>query len=69
MDAESGRSKYAGVGQTPLSIRIIDPSSSVLNMDVVRALRQDGIDAVDGDATRPETLEAAGVARAASLTL
>ena len=33
------------------------------------SLRQDGIDAVYGDATRPETLEAAGVARAGSLIL
>jgi CPA2 family monovalent cation:H+ antiporter-2 len=47
----------------------ITPTVIELNMDVVRALRQDGIDAVYGDATRPETLEAAGVARSGSLIL
>ena len=40
----------------------IVPTVVELNMDTVRALRQDGIDAIYGDATRPETLEAAGVA-------
>jgi CPA2 family monovalent cation:H+ antiporter-2 len=40
-----------------------------LNMDVVRALRQQGVDAIYGDATRPETLEAADVARAAIVIL
>jgi CPA2 family monovalent cation:H+ antiporter-2 len=38
-------------------------------MDAVRALRQDGIDAIYGDATRPETLEAAGIGKAGSLIL
>ena len=38
-------------------------------MDAVRALRDDGVDAIYGDATRPEILEAAGVARAGSLIL
>jgi CPA2 family monovalent cation:H+ antiporter-2 len=47
----------------------IEPTVIELNMEAVRALRQDGIDAIYGDATRPETLEAAGVARAASLIL
>jgi monovalent cation:H+ antiporter-2, CPA2 family len=47
----------------------IIPTVIELNMDAVRALRQDGIDAIYGDATRVETLEAAGVARAASLIL
>ena len=41
----------------------IAPTVIDLNMDAVRALRQDGIDAIYGDATRPETLEAAGDAR------
>jgi CPA2 family monovalent cation:H+ antiporter-2 len=40
-----------------------------LNVDAVRTLRDDGIDAVYGDATRPDTLEAAGVARAGILIL
>ena len=47
----------------------IVPTVIELNMDVVRALREDGIDAIYGDATRPETLEAAGVARAGILIL
>ena len=47
----------------------IAPTVVELNMDAVRMLRHDGIDAVYGDATRPETLEAAGVARAGSLIL
>jgi CPA2 family monovalent cation:H+ antiporter-2 len=47
----------------------IAPTVIDLNMDAVRALREDGIDAIYGDATRLETLEAAGVARAGSLIL
>jgi len=49
----------------------MESSSTVveLNMDAVRALRQDGVDAIYGDATRPETLEAAGVEKAGSLVL
>ena len=47
----------------------IAPTVIDLNMDVIRALRQDGIDAIYGDATRVETLEAAGVAKAGSLIL
>jgi len=47
----------------------IVPTVVELNMDTVRALRQDNIDAVYGDATRPDTLKAAGVATAGSLIL
>jgi CPA2 family monovalent cation:H+ antiporter-2 len=47
----------------------IQPTVIDLNMDAVRALRQDGIDAIYGEATRPETLEAAGIAKAGSLIL
>jgi CPA2 family monovalent cation:H+ antiporter-2 len=47
----------------------IAPTVIELNMDAVRALREDGVDAIYGDATRPETLEAAGVARAGSIIL
>jgi hypothetical protein len=36
-------------------------------MDAVRGLRRSGIDAIHGDATRPETLEAAGSANPGSL--
>ena len=47
----------------------IEPTVVELNMDSVRSLRERGIDAVYGDATRPETLAAAGVANAGSLIL
>ena len=47
----------------------ITPTVIELSMDAIRALRQEGIDAVYGDATRPETLEAAGLSRAESLIL
>ena len=47
----------------------IVPTVIDLNMDAVRSMRQEGIDAIYGDATRPETLEAAGVPRAGSLIL
>ena len=47
----------------------IAPTVIELNMEAVRSLRQDGIDAVYGDATRPDTLDAAGVAKAGSLIL
>jgi monovalent cation:H+ antiporter-2, CPA2 family len=47
----------------------IAPTVIELKMDAVRALREEGIDAIYGDATRPETLEAAGTAKAGSLIL
>ena len=47
----------------------VAPTVVDLNMDAVRGLRQDGIDAIYGDATRPETLEAAGAQKAGSLVL
>jgi CPA2 family monovalent cation:H+ antiporter-2 len=47
----------------------IAPTVVDLNMDAVRALKQDGIDAIYGDATRPETLDTAGVAEAGTLIL
>jgi len=40
-----------------------------LNIDAVRSLKEEGLDAIYGDATRPETLEAAGVAHAGTLIL
>ena len=52
-----------------LSDNGIAPTVIELNMDAVRALRQEGVDAIYGDATRAETLEAAGVARAGALIL
>ena len=47
----------------------IAPTVVDLNMDAVRELREEGVEALYGDASRPETLEAAGVGRAASLIL
>ena len=47
----------------------IEPTVVELNIDTVRAIRQEGVDAVYGDATRPETLIEAGIATAGSLIL
>ena len=47
----------------------IEPTVIELNMETVRAMRQDNIEAVYGDATRTDTLTAAGVANAGSLIL
>jgi CPA2 family monovalent cation:H+ antiporter-2 len=47
----------------------IQPTVVELNMDSVRELREQGIDAVYGDATRPDTLAGAGVATSGSLIL
>jgi CPA2 family monovalent cation:H+ antiporter-2 len=47
----------------------VAPTVVELNLNSVRTLREEGIDAVYGDATRPETLEAAEVATAGSLIL
>ena len=45
----------------------INPTVIELNIDTVRALRQDGISAVYGDARDPDTLVTAGVRHAANL--
>ncbi|MGE4053674.1 MAG: cation:proton antiporter [Vicinamibacterales bacterium] len=47
----------------------ITPTVVELNVDAVRALRQEGVDAIYGDATRQDTLDTAGVGRAGSLIL
>jgi CPA2 family monovalent cation:H+ antiporter-2 len=47
----------------------IEPTVIELNIDTVRAIRNAGVDAVYGDATRPETLVEAGIASARSLIL
>ena len=47
----------------------IEPSIVELNIDTVRAIRSDGMDAIYGDATRPETLLEAGIASADNLIL
>jgi len=63
---------YGPTGRTVVRLlrdNDITPTVIELNMDAVRALREDGVDAIYGDATRPDVLEAAGVGRAASLIL
>lgn len=47
----------------------IEPSVIELNMDTVRRLREDGIAAVYGDATKRDTLEAAGATHAGTVIL
>lgn len=47
----------------------IDPVVIELNLDTVRKLRAEGVRAIYGDAGRPETLQRAGVERAAALIL
>jgi CPA2 family monovalent cation:H+ antiporter-2 len=47
----------------------IAPTIIELNIDTVRALRQEGLSAVYGDARDPETLVAAGIRHAATLIL
>ena len=47
----------------------IEPTVIELSMDNIRALRELGVEAVYGDATRPEALAAAGVATSGSLIL
>lgn len=47
----------------------IVPTVVDLNLDTVRSLRDEGIDAIYGDATRPETLTAAGIEHVDNLIL
>jgi CPA2 family monovalent cation:H+ antiporter-2 len=47
----------------------IEPTVVEINIDTVRELRQHGVDAVYGDATRPETLTEAGITGADNLIL
>ena len=69
------RAVVVGYGPTGRSVvellrdNQIEPTVIDLNMDNVRMLRDLGIDAVYGDATRPEALVAAGVPSSGSLIL
>jgi CPA2 family monovalent cation:H+ antiporter-2 len=47
----------------------ITPTVIELNIETVRAMRDQGLDAVYGDATRPETLQEAGIETADNLIL
>ena len=63
---------YGPTGRTVIRLlrdNDIEPTVIELNIDAVRALKEEGLDAIYGDATRPETLEAAGIARAGTLIL
>jgi CPA2 family monovalent cation:H+ antiporter-2 len=63
---------YGPTGRTVVRLlrdNDIDPVVIDLNADSTRLVREHGVPAVHGDATRPETLEAARVAEASSLIL
>ena len=63
---------YGPTGRTVTSLlreNGIQPTVIELNIDTVRALRQEGISAVYGDARDPDTLVAAGVRHAATLII
>ena len=47
----------------------IEPTVIEINIETIRELREHGVDAVYGDATRPETLVEAGIASADNLIL
>jgi len=73
--APSHRAVVVGYGPTGRTvIRLlrengIEPTVVELNMEAVRELGQGGVEAIYGDATRPDTLAGAGVATAGSLIL
>ena len=63
---------YGPTGRTVLRLlrdNGIEPIVIELNMDTARKLREDGITAVYGDATKRDTLEAAGTAHAGTVIL
>jgi CPA2 family monovalent cation:H+ antiporter-2 len=63
---------YGPTGRTVVRLlreNEIEPSVVDLNVDSVRSLTEEGIDGVYGDATRAETLAAAGIESAGSLIL
>jgi CPA2 family monovalent cation:H+ antiporter-2 len=60
----TGRTVARLLADNSIAATVID-----LNVDTVRTLREEGIDAVYGDAIRTETLAAAGVESAATLIL
>jgi CPA2 family monovalent cation:H+ antiporter-2 len=63
---------YGPTGRTVIRLlreNGIEPTVIELNMETVRALRDDNVDAVYGDATRPETLTGASVTNAGTLIL
>ena len=75
LDSAAHRAIVIGYGPTGRTVvrllrkNQIVPTVVELNMNSVRALQQEGLDAVYGDATQPVTLAAADVASAGSLIL
>lgn len=70
IDADAIVVGYRPVGQTLVRVlreQKLTPVVVELNLQTVQRLRRVGIRAVHGDASRPEVLEAAGVARARHL--
>ena len=63
---------YGPVGRTVTALLLdngIEPTVIELNLDTVRLLRTFDVRAVYGDASRPEILQEAGIARAGTLVL
>ena len=60
----TGRTVCRLLRENDIHVTVVD-----LNVDAIRELRIDGIEGVYGDATRPDTLDAAGVDTAGSLIL
>jgi CPA2 family monovalent cation:H+ antiporter-2 len=63
---------YGPTGQTLASLlraNSIEPTVVEMNLETVRGLKEQGLASVYGDASRPETLEAAGVARAGTFII
>jgi CPA2 family monovalent cation:H+ antiporter-2 len=63
---------YGPTGRTAVRLlrdHAIAPTVIELNVDSVRALQQEGVEAVYGDAMHPETLQAAGIDGARTLIL
>jgi CPA2 family monovalent cation:H+ antiporter-2 len=63
---------YGPTGRTVVRLlreNDVTPTVVEMNVDTVRALRESGVEAIYGDATRPDTLAAAGVKTAGSLIL
>jgi len=63
---------FGPIGQTVARLmkeRGIRPAVVEMNLDTARRLREEGLDVVYGDATRPEVLEAAGIRAARALLI
>ena len=74
-EARAHRAVLIGYGPTGRTVARmlkengIEPTVIELNIETVRTMREQGLDAVYGDATRPETLKEAGIDSADNLIL